>query len=54
MVALLDRSDSDYWREDAARNAAFIAALGDPAPLVDLQATGTDRLRIWRIGEPAP
>jgi hypothetical protein len=54
MIALLDRTDSEYWREDAARNAAFIAELGDPAPVVDLQATATDRLRIWRIGKLAP
>lgn len=54
VVALLDRSDSAYWRDDAARNAAFIAGLGEPAPRVDLRATATDRLRIWRIGEPAP
>jgi hypothetical protein len=52
-VALLDRSDSDYWRDDAARNAAFLARLGDPEPLVDLRVTATDRLRIWRI-EAAP
>jgi 4-amino-4-deoxy-L-arabinose transferase-like glycosyltransferase len=49
-VAFLDRSDSAYWREDAARNAAFVARLGNPTPLVDLRATPTDRLRIWRIG----
>jgi hypothetical protein len=48
-VALLDRSDSAYWREDAAANAGFVAQLGEPAPLVDLRVTGTDRLRIWRI-----
>lgn len=48
-VAFLDRSDSDYWRHDAAENAAFIARLGDPAPLVDLHVSATDRLRIWRI-----
>jgi 4-amino-4-deoxy-L-arabinose transferase-like glycosyltransferase len=54
LVALLDRSDSAYWREDAARNHAFIAALGDPPPDVDLRVTATDRLRIWTIGEPSP
>ena len=48
-VALLDRTDSDYWRRDAAANAAFIAQLGNPEPLVDVRATATDRLRIWRI-----
>ena len=49
-VALLDRTDSDYWRADAAENAAFVARLGDPEPLVDLRVSATDRLRIWRIG----
>jgi 4-amino-4-deoxy-L-arabinose transferase-like glycosyltransferase len=48
-VALLDRSDSAYWRGDAAENAAFVARLGDPEPLVDLRVSATDRLRIWRI-----
>jgi hypothetical protein len=48
-VALLDRSDSAYWRDRAAQNAAFVASLGNPEPLVDLRVTGTDRLRIWRI-----
>jgi hypothetical protein len=51
-VALLDRSDSAYWRDDAAENAAFMARLGDPEPLVDLRATATDRLRVWRIEAP--
>lgn len=48
-IALLDRSDSAYWRDDAAKNAAFVAQLGDPEPVVDLRASATDRLRIWRI-----
>jgi hypothetical protein len=52
-VAFLDRSDSQYWLDDAAQNAAFVARLGDPAPLVDLRVTASDRLRIWRI-EAAP
>jgi hypothetical protein len=52
-VALLDRSDSAYWREDATANAAFVARLGAPEPVVDLRPTATDRLRIWRI-EAAP
>jgi 4-amino-4-deoxy-L-arabinose transferase-like glycosyltransferase len=52
VVAFLDRSDSDYWRRDAAKNEAFAIerALGEP--LVDERVTATDRLRIWRIGEP--
>ena len=48
-IALLDRSDSVYWRRDAAANAAFMAQLGGPEPVVDLRVTSTDRLRIWRI-----
>jgi 4-amino-4-deoxy-L-arabinose transferase-like glycosyltransferase len=48
VIALLDRGDSAYWREDAARNQAFIEALGSPEPVVDLRVTATDRLRIWR------
>ena len=49
-VVFLDRSDSDYWREDAVRNAEFVAGLPGAAELlVDLRPTGTDRLRIWRV-----
>ncbi len=54
VVVLLDRSDSSYWREDVTRNAAFVSSLGDPVPFIDLRVTATDRLRIWRIGEPRP
>jgi hypothetical protein len=53
VVAFLDRSDSAYWRDDAALNAAFVARIGAPEPVLDLRATATDRLRIWRVGEPA-
>jgi 4-amino-4-deoxy-L-arabinose transferase-like glycosyltransferase len=49
-IALLDRSDSEYWQRDAAKNAAFLASLGDPEPVVDVRVTSTDRLRIWHIG----
>jgi hypothetical protein len=55
-VVFLDRSDSEYWREDAVRNAEFVAQLpGSATLLVDLRPTATDRLRIWRVthGEPA-
>lgn len=52
MVAFLDRNDSDYWRDDAARNEAFVGRLGAGEPLVDLRISATDRLRIWRVGEP--
>jgi 4-amino-4-deoxy-L-arabinose transferase-like glycosyltransferase len=49
-VALLDRSDSEYWRGEQARNAEFVTRLpGTPALLVELRPTATDRLRIWRI-----
>ena len=52
-IALLDRSDSDFWRRDAAENASFLRALAWPLePLSDLTVTSTDRLRIWRA--PAP
>jgi 4-amino-4-deoxy-L-arabinose transferase-like glycosyltransferase len=50
-ITFLDRGDSDYWRGDAARNAAFIQALGNPEPIVDLKVSASDRLRIWKIGE---
>ena len=49
-VALLDRSDSDFWRRESADDAAFAAQLPESARLlVDLQPTRTDRLRIWQI-----
>ncbi len=52
LVAFVDRGDSAYWRQDAARNQAFIARLGVGEPVVDLRVSATDRLRIWRVGEP--
>jgi len=52
LVAFLDRSDSAYWRDDAAQNEAFVAQLPDATQLVDLRASASDRLRIWRVGEP--
>jgi hypothetical protein len=52
MVAFVDRSDSHYWREDAARNERFVALHELGEPLVDLHVSATDRLRIWRVGEP--
>jgi 4-amino-4-deoxy-L-arabinose transferase-like glycosyltransferase len=49
-VALLDRSDSEYWRRDAEANAAFVASLSPPPDLeLDRQVTPSDRLRIWRV-----
>jgi 4-amino-4-deoxy-L-arabinose transferase-like glycosyltransferase len=52
VVAFLDRSDSDYWREDAVRNEDFVKRRRLGQPLVDVRVTATDRLRIWRVGEP--
>ena len=56
LVVFLDRTDSVYWRNDVTKSEAFIAAI-DPAPTLEfeLQATATDRLRIWRVaGRPTP
>jgi 4-amino-4-deoxy-L-arabinose transferase-like glycosyltransferase len=52
-VALLDRSDSDFWRSQSVDNAAFAAQLPEPRLLVDLRPTRTDRLRIWEVSAPA-
>ncbi|MGH7287170.1 MAG: ArnT family glycosyltransferase [Myxococcota bacterium] len=53
-IALLDRSDSDFWRRDAAENASFLGTLAWPLePVSDLAVTSTDRLRIWRAPGPA-
>jgi 4-amino-4-deoxy-L-arabinose transferase-like glycosyltransferase len=52
-LALLDRTDSAWWLGDRERNAAFLARLRLPLTLeLDLQATPTDRLRIWRVHAP--
>ncbi len=49
-LALLDRSDSDYWRRDIERNARFIGRFEPtPEPVLDQRFTPTDRLRIWRV-----
>jgi hypothetical protein len=54
-VVFLDRSDSDYWREDAIQNADFVAHLpGSQELLIDIQPTKTDRLRIWLVGVLTP
>ena len=52
LVAFLDRSDSDFWRHDAEKNTAFVAQLEDAVPLADVRVSDTDRLRIWRVGQP--
>lgn len=55
-VVLLDRSDSDFWRRHAFENEEFMdrlrAAGGQTEILLDLRASPTDRLRIWRIARP--
>jgi hypothetical protein len=52
VVALLDRSDSEYWRRDAQMNQRFVEQHGLGEPVVDARVTATDRLRIWYVGEP--
>jgi 4-amino-4-deoxy-L-arabinose transferase-like glycosyltransferase len=52
VVAFVDRSDSDYWERDAERNDGFAAQHALGPPIVDLRVSATDRLRIWRVGEP--
>jgi hypothetical protein len=55
VIAFLDRSDSEWWRADRDSNAEFLARLGLPLTLeLDLQATPTDRLRIWRVRAAGP
>jgi len=51
-VAFLDRSDSAYRLDDTAKNEAFLGHLSDATRLVDLRVSATDRLRIFRVGEP--
>jgi hypothetical protein len=53
-VVILDRSDSDFWREDARKNADFLARL-EPKPtlVLDEEFSASDRLRIWRVDDPA-
>ena len=52
LVAFLDRSDSAFRLADAAQNEAFLRRLPDATQLVDLRVSSTDRLRIFRVGEP--
>jgi 4-amino-4-deoxy-L-arabinose transferase-like glycosyltransferase len=52
VVALLDRSDSEYWRRDAENNQRFVEQRELGEPVVDARVTSTDRLRIWYVGEP--
>jgi hypothetical protein len=54
-IALLDRSDSEFWRADLERNAAFIESFGGISePVFDRRVTATDRLRIWRVTRVVP
>src|SRR5262249_52851514 len=44
-IVFLDRTDSDFWRQDAQSTEEFMAALTPPPELLlDRQATSTDRL----------
>jgi 4-amino-4-deoxy-L-arabinose transferase-like glycosyltransferase len=49
-VALLDRTDSEFWREQTRLNAQFVAAFeADSVLEIDVRPTPTDRVRIWRV-----
>jgi len=49
-VVLLDRSDSQHWRDDARANAEFLETLpGKHTIVFDRQVTATDSLRVWRV-----
>src|SRR5262245_1462656 len=50
VIALLDRTDSDFFRMNVRENAALIASLS-PAPELelDLRVSPIERLRIWRL-----
>ena len=50
VIALLDRSDSAFFRNNARENADMIAAIS-PAPELelDLRVSRVERLRIWRL-----
>jgi hypothetical protein len=49
-IVFLDRSESEFWRNDARLNAEFIASLHPPPALqVDRQFDPTYRLRVWRM-----
>ena len=49
---LLDRTDSELWRQDARENAIFVHSFFPrPELQLDVQITPTDRLRIYRVSE---
>lgn len=52
-LVLLQRSDSHFRRRQAFENEMRIARIRHAKEVVlDLQATPSDRLRIWRVGDP--
>jgi len=52
-IIFLARSDSPYWRANAGRTAALIAAIrGEKDLLVDRRMSPTDHLQIWRVRSP--
>lgn len=51
-LAMLDRSDSAWWREWSERNGHYLELLPVARDLVaDVRPTPSDRLRIWRLSE---
>ena len=52
-LVLLQRSDSGFRRRQAFENEMRITRIPHAKDvIVDLQATPSDRLRIWRVGDP--
>lgn len=49
VVVLLDRSDTEHWRETLRRNEELLRELGSPPPELDVQVSAVERLRIWRL-----
>jgi hypothetical protein len=50
VIALLDRSDSEFFRDNARENAALIAGISPTPELeLDLRVSPVERLRIWRV-----
>lgn len=50
VLILLDRSDSNYWVQDAFHNATFLRTLRHSrSVLADVQITDTDHMRIWEV-----
>ena len=51
-VALLDRSDTGLWLDDAKANQEFVDELAKVCSLesvIDHRVTATDRFRLWRV-----